>query len=956
MMFNTGAGTGYTISSPGAQTITLQSTIAANTHIEVVSGNHVINSNIVMAQGDPLINVAVGQKLTLNGVLSNLSGPANITFEGNGDGKSQVPTYGTLELTGLNTFTGPVVMSNYGRLAIDKVGALGQSSVDPANLVINGILAYTGTATTPTTVVMDRGYTVAGVPTANVFNDGFLNEIEVANANINLKITGQVTSPAGLTSAFRKMGPGTLTYANTGTNNVLGGCDFQIGEGTVVFESGTYSKGRDNILFQWGGGHFLVGDPDSTTAGYSPTLKVLNGATVNTGGDLVVAGFGGVNGTFILDAATTNVGAWTIIGQGAGAIGNATVSNGGVLNTAGLLWVGRDGATGNLTMGLNTVATVNNNELYIGAGAGGLGTVTLNDNSRMTVNGWSQIGRDGGNGTLVMKNTSSLTVTNQFRLGRWGATSVGLVQMSGTSTITAGTNAPPEGQEYEGYIGTDGASGTLEMTENSTYTSQKTVQFGRSGGTGTLKMSGASYFDARGQEFRLGVSGGNGVLEMSGTAIVEANSFLRVGRNEDWDAGRGVADVTMTGSSKMICDWDLIGFGTNGGYAKVVMNGDNAADPVLIGNWAGHRGDTWDMYIGADAGSEGLVEMKGYSKIDEGGYTVFVGVNGGKGDVTMQDNAFITAGSELRVGANSGTGTLTIGSTTGTSTISIGAHMRVGYDGGNGTLTIGPGANIGVNQWLQIGNGDTVAAGTGIVNMTGGTITKNANAGSFVLVGRNGTGTWTQSGGLADLRSGVCLGNVGYTGTLNLNGGVFSAGFIQAGYEGDATAIMRINFDGGTLKVNTAAVDAAGSGSNFITPYLSTDAHVYVKHNGAIIDTSGADVAIALALEEDLVSTGGGLKKIGGGALTLAVDPTYTGNTTVNEGTLNVGNLTHSANVYVASTSTLNATSIVTGTLTIGGPALAAASSASVTAVPEPSTIVLLVLAGLGALLAWRRK
>jgi autotransporter-associated beta strand protein len=127
-----------------------------------------------------------------------------------------------------------------------------------------------------------------------------------------------------------------------------------------------------------------------------------------------------------------------------------------------------------------------------------------------------------------------------------------------------------------------------------------------------------------------------------------------------------------------------------------------------------------------------------------------------------------------------------------------------------------------------------------------------------------------------------------------------------------------------------------------------------VLAGGAIIDTNTFDVTI----DEVLIgSTGdGGLKKNGDGMLTLALDPTYNGDTVVNAGTLKVTNLnTPSAEVYVATGGTLNAASIVADTLTIGGPASAA--SASVAAVPEPGTFVLLALAGMGVLLAvWRRK
>jgi autotransporter-associated beta strand protein len=100
--------------------------------------------------------------------------------------------------------------------------------------------------------------------------------------------------------------------------------------------------------------------------------------------------------------------------------------------------------------------------------------------------------------------------------------------------------------------------------------------------------------------------------------------------------------------------------------------------------------------------------------------------------------------------------------------------------------------------------------------------------------------------------------------------------------------------------------------------------------------------------------TGGTLTKDGPGELTLSGADTYSGDTVVNNGTLNVslGINTPNALVYVADGGTLNAPSIVADTLSIGG---AAMNSAVAVAVPEPGTMVLLTLA-LVALSVWTRK
>jgi autotransporter-associated beta strand protein len=212
------------------------------------------------------------------------------------------------------------------------------------------------------------------------------------------------------------------------------------------------------------------------------------------------------------------------------------------------------------------------------------------------------------------------------------------------------------------------------------------------------------------------------------------------------------------------------------------------------------------------------------------------------------------------------------------------------------------------------------------------------------------------------------MGGTGATGTLNLSGdAVFSTGFIHAGWDalGDATATMKINFDGGTLKVNPNSLYVGGKdykvddvvveSAVFVDSRLSTTSDIAILSGGATVDTSGANVSINTAIVEDPLSTGGNFTKIGDGMLTLTGSVGYTGDTIVNVGglTVNAGLNTPTATVYVATGTTLNAPSIVADTLVIGGGPYVAATAA---AVPEPSTFVLLALAGMVALFAARRR
>ena len=90
--------------SGGTQTITLQTTIAADTQIQSVAGTSSVAPDILMAAGDPIISVASGSALTLSGVRCatwNPAHPASLTING----------AGTLILSGANTYAGTTTLS-----------------------------------------------------------------------------------------------------------------------------------------------------------------------------------------------------------------------------------------------------------------------------------------------------------------------------------------------------------------------------------------------------------------------------------------------------------------------------------------------------------------------------------------------------------------------------------------------------------------------------------------------------------------------------------------------------------------------------------------------------------------------------------------------------------------------------------------------------------------------------
>ncbi len=278
----------------------------------------------------------------------------------------------------------------------------------------------------------------------------------------------------------------------------------------------------------------------------------------------------------------------------------------------------------------------------------------------------------------------------------------------------------------------------------------------------------------------------------------------------------------------------------------------------------------------------------------------------------------------------------------------MGSHGRGTFTQSGGTLT--------ARQWLSIGR--YYQFGNGYYSISGGTLLQTS-ATRRIIVGEQGTGTLTVSGtALVDSAGGVRFGASGAitgNGTIRLNGGTIYTPLVE-----DLGGTSTFHFNGGTLKARSAT-------DTFMQDLDTAD----VQQGGAVIDTNGFNVTIAQPLSAG--SASGGLNKIGSGTLTLTSAPTYTGNTEISAGRLQLatGNATMAAisgpgELLVGSARTptqLTAPNISVGTLTVaagstvtispiaGGP-LAALSSP--TAVPEPG-VWLLLLSATAAYITKRR-
>jgi fibronectin-binding autotransporter adhesin len=224
--------------------------------------------------------------------------------------------------------------------------------------------------------------------------------------------------------------------------------------------------------------------------------------------------------------------------------------------------------------------------------------------------------------------------------------------------------------------------------------------------------------------------------------------------------------------------------------------------------------------------------------------------NGSSGSNTLDIQGSVNGnGKSLSIG---GSGTVRINSAAGQLTP---VDEYVGRDGA-GTLSQSAGTNT-VSGYFRVGYD---LKSNGVYNLSG---TGQLSAGNE-YVGLTGTGTFTQTGGTNTVLSSLYIGSgVNSSGTYNLNGGTLSLSSLNKG-----SGAAAFNFGGGTLQANGLLTT--------LLPMTLTGVGGNAK-----VDTMGRTVTLSGAL-----SGTGGLNKLGTGRLTLDAIETYSGDTTVNGGTL----------------------------------------------------------------------
>jgi fibronectin-binding autotransporter adhesin len=570
--------------------------------------------------------------------------------------------------------------------------------------------------------------------------------------------------------------------------------------------------------------------------------------------------------------------------------------------------------------------------VVIGSGANGSGTMTITGGS------FSTLGSSGGDVIGNNANTAILTINGGAFIGTNSGTNLGI---GGGPTSTLNVQ-----------------SGSATLATLSLYATTATINLS---GTGILAVNNISRSTGSGN--------GPGNINFDGGTLrarVPTATFLTGLTAATVNAGGVTVD---SNSVNITIGQSLLGGAGSGGLLKtgdgtLTLTGTNTyTGPTTLSQGALSVGASANL--GAAASNlvfdGGALQITGTTLTSVSGIGHTVSFNAGKLvalDINSSSNTFTvdqvlnqTTGGFTKLGA--GRAVFTQANTyTGDTTITAGAIIRQVADTTTGNISVANNATFVLDGGITDGAGQSIS-----INGPGATGADYFFTGSAVqrgaLQAQNGANTWAGDiviNGTANTRIGVqdgaslsLTGNI--TESLAGSGILFRAGnanddIILSG-TGSWTGITTLFSNGGAIRINgndrlstAASVLFTSSGTtvldlNGFNQELagirsdSTSTTIRSGVSGSSTLTSNTPVSTSF-LNQGVIANGAGtvsFVKKGEGTQTLSNTNTYSGNTTVEAGTLGLtggGSINSSALIDVRSTGTLSIAGVTTST-TVGG-------------------------------------
>ena len=622
------------------------------------------------ATADGFLAIQTGSAVTVTNNNVVIGGDASGTFTG-GNGNILLSS-STLTVTGTPPTTGTIFVgaSGTGRLlvgagsAVSTVdsyvghlqGSNGNVTMSGASTWINSGSSYIGNSGTGV-------FSVFGGSTVDVTGNTVIGLENAGNGTVTISDAGSswatngVTVLGGSVSTPGIGGSGTINISNGGTDTandqMFIGLD---GTGTVDLTDGTLATTANGVFLG-----YVSGATGTLTVSGSTASWTDCGCT-----DLTI---GGNNGTF------------------AGGKGTVNVLNGGTVTLSSTLNLGRDNGTHTSDGTLNVSGANSTVTISVGfadalvVGRNGTGTVNITNGGVLTTDGISYLGyRRGATGTVVIDGTGS----------RWDAGGLGVVVGGNDGSLTGGTGTVivRNGGTFnttDVLLGFDSAgtgSGTVTVTgSGSAWNATGSVSLGV-GGSGTVNILDHAVFAVTTDLSVASCLCSFGTMNVSGQSTVTVGGAWSIGFD-----GTGTMTVTGSGTSVTAANYLTIGqFGTgtltiqNG--ATVAVNG-NGFGTSIIGQQAGASGTVTVTGAGSSltfAGDLGINPFGGSSgalNVLDGGQVAIGGGFQNADRLTIDAGSAVTAGTYIQ--SSSGTATLGLH---GTSNGRLNVSGTAGLDGG----------------------------------------------------------------------------------------------------------------------------------------------------------------------------------------------------------------------------------------------------------------------------------
>ena len=911
----------------GVGTLTLSAINTFTGDTTISAGDVVIGTAGQLGSGSygGAISIASGSSLSFaSSANQTLSG----VISGNGDVEKVTSTTSTLTLSGTNTYTGGTSVS---------AGYLKSGSSSGASPPTSGPFG-TATVTVASGAVLDLNGTTVG-NAINLSGTGISSNGAIINSNATAAtISGDITLAAHssvggsnavtlsgvISGAYNLTKVGSSTYTLSGTNTYTG--DTTISAGTLKL-TGNLNSATDLVI--------ASGATLDLQAALTAATLDLDGTISNTAGtsSLVISGASDLNGNVTTTGTQTYTGAVTL--RKATVTLTTTNANVSFANTVD----SDSGQTRNLTIDTNG----NTGTVQFGGLVGdtdGLSAITLTGNmdlnanivdaASLSISGTSNLGAN-------VTTSGTQTYTGDVTI----STDVSINTSGGAVTFDGDVNTNTSGVSYgsaiilqllgDGVYDYDGTTGTASTSASTLGDGSLTYSDGSyvwtlstnasadalivgGGGSG----GGANYGGAGG-------GGGGGTVEtLSSYSVTESTNYTII-------VGDGGAAVGQTSNGKN---------GENSSiFGTTALGGGGGGRRGLSGITSGTTGGTGGPNQGA--GGEGA---NGSANGTDGGAGIqnnILGTNyywgGGGGGGEHADGTDRSGRGGLGGGGGGassgsapgiGAGSVGLGDTNGinngsngegwTSSNSAGcgcsggaAGENTGGGGGGGAGRGGGGAGgsgiVAVKYQVSIPtyaeHNLTISTGSGAVDINGdvaniGTLSITSTSASSEASGIISTDTIITKAGSGTL---LLSGNNTYTGQTNINAGTLVVSVNNGlGTNTAATVIA----SGATLDlqdVTYSTTEAITNNGGTLSTSTGTSVYAGVMTLGAnsTIDVDGTQLTISTAIGDG--SGGYSITKDGNGILILSATSTYSGDTTINDGTLNI-----------SSTGTLSATTDVT--------------------------------------------